>query len=160
MPITLNSMKQSNYGVGNTDVSYTFNFSISMTPTNPQLSIVIPPQITVGVINSALSFYGNIQNIPPVFTNNILIFNLVTPATNTTDPNGFVLLTISGLTNPQSMGNSSSFTIQLLTLTFPGTSSSCTNCIVSQINSGLVAQSTVPGNILTLTFGSTNTAIG
>lgn len=45
LSMTLNSMQQSNYGVGNTDVTYTFNLSIPMTPTNPQLSVTIPDQV-------------------------------------------------------------------------------------------------------------------
>ena len=33
---------------------------------------------------------------------------------------------------------------------------SCANCIVSEVNSGLQASSTVPGNIITLNFASTD----
>jgi len=90
----------------------------------------------------------------------LIIFAVVTPASNSTNSSGYVYLTISGLTNPQSMGNSSSFIIQLLTTTLPGTSTSCTNCLVAQVNSQLIAQSTVPGNIATINFLSSNTLIG
>lgn len=58
------------------------------------------------------------------------------------------------------MGNSTSFIIQLLTTTFPGTTTSCTNCIVAQVNTQLIAESTVPGNIATINFLSSNTLIG
>jgi hypothetical protein len=36
------SYSQSNYGVGNTNVSYTFNLTVPMTPAYPQLAITIP----------------------------------------------------------------------------------------------------------------------
>lgn len=36
------SFTQSNYGVGNTNVSYTFNLTVPLTPSNPQLTITIP----------------------------------------------------------------------------------------------------------------------
>lgn len=42
LSITLNSMNQSNYGVGNTGVTYTFNLSLPMTPNNPQLAVTFP----------------------------------------------------------------------------------------------------------------------
>jgi hypothetical protein len=55
----INSMKQSDYGVGNTDVTYSFNFTVPMTPNNPQLSITIPSQVGIGNLQTALSFYGS-----------------------------------------------------------------------------------------------------
>ena len=42
MAITANSLTQSNYGVGNTGVTYAFNFSLPMTPANPRLMLTIP----------------------------------------------------------------------------------------------------------------------
>jgi len=101
----------------------------------------------------------SIQNTPPVFFTNIMIFQITTPATNSTSPSGFVSLNISGIVNPQSIGSSSSFIIQLLIPTLPGSTTSCQNCLVAQIDSGLIARSTVPGNIITLSFASTNTSI-
>lgn len=159
MAITANSMTQSNYGVGNTGVTYVFSFSLPMTPANPQLMVTIPDQVQVDGLSTSLSFYGSVQNMAPVFFNNILIFQLVTAAANSTDPSGAVLLNISGLTNPQSMGSSSSFIIQLLQPTVPGSSMSCANCIVSEVETGLLAKSIVPGNIITLNFASTDPAI-
>jgi hypothetical protein len=58
MTITSNSLQQSDYGVGNTGVSYIFNFSIPMSPTNVQLSITIPPQVSVGTLQTSLIYYG------------------------------------------------------------------------------------------------------
>ncbi len=58
MAITLNSMSQSNYGVGNRDVTYTFNLSLPMTPANPQLTITFPSQVGVGNLQSSLTFYS------------------------------------------------------------------------------------------------------
>ena len=58
MAITLNSMSQSNYGVGNRDVTYTFNLSLPMTPANPQLTITFPTQVGIGNLQSTLTFYN------------------------------------------------------------------------------------------------------
>lgn len=58
MAITLNSMSQSNYGVGNQDVTYTFNLSLPMTPANPQLTITFPTQVGIGNLQSTLTFYS------------------------------------------------------------------------------------------------------
>ena len=61
MSITLNSMSQSNYGVGNQDVTYTFNLSLPMTPVNPQLTITFPTQVGIGNLQSSLTFYNRYQ---------------------------------------------------------------------------------------------------
>lgn len=82
--------------------------------------------------------------VTPIFASNIIVMSFNATANN--NP-GIVLLNISGLVNPQSMGNSSSFVIQLLIPTLPGSTSSCSNCAVAQLNNNLFAQSTVPGNI-------------
>lgn len=42
MNITLNSFTQSDYGVGNTNVTYIFNLSVPYTPAQPSLSVIIP----------------------------------------------------------------------------------------------------------------------
>lgn len=39
MPVTVNSVTQSDYGVGSNEVTYTFNVSFSYIPTNPEISI-------------------------------------------------------------------------------------------------------------------------
>lgn len=58
MPITSNSLTQSDYGVGNTGVNYLFNFSVPMSPANVQLSLTIPPQVTLGTVQTSLVYYG------------------------------------------------------------------------------------------------------
>lgn len=58
MPITSNSLKQSDYGVGNTGVNYVFNFSVPMSPSNVQLSLTIPPQVSLGTVQTSLVYYG------------------------------------------------------------------------------------------------------
>jgi hypothetical protein len=58
MPITANSLTQSDYGVGNTGVSYLFNFSVPMSPSTVQLSLTIPPQVSVGSLQTSLVYYG------------------------------------------------------------------------------------------------------
>lgn len=144
MSITSNSLKQSDYGVGNTGVNYVFNFSVPMSPSNVQLSITIPPQVSVGSLQTSLIYYGTVVYVSPVFVNNIIVLTFNATSTNSS---GIVLLNISGLINPQSIGNSSSFSLQILIPTLPGTFSSCSNCAVAQLTNNLFARSTVAGNI-------------
>ena len=96
----------------------------------------------------------------PVFVNKIVVLTFNTTATNSTDPKGFILLNISGLVNPQSMGNSSSFILQILIPNLPNTYLSCSNCAVAQLSNFLFAQSVVPGNVQTLNIFSSNALIG
>jgi hypothetical protein len=98
-----------------------------------------------------------VQYAIPVVVNNIIVLTFNTSATSA---NGFALLNVSGLVNPQSMGNSSSFVMQILVPTLPGTLTTCSNCAVAQITNSLFAQSTVPGNIQTLNMFSSNSLIG
>jgi hypothetical protein len=58
------------------------------------------------------------------------------------------------------MGFSSSFVLQILVPTLPGTTTTCSNCAVAQLTTSLLARSTVPGNIQTLDLFSSNTLIG
>lgn len=58
MAITSNSLKQSDYGVGNIGVSYLFNFSVPMSPANVQMSLAIPPQVSVETLQTSLVYYG------------------------------------------------------------------------------------------------------
>ena len=58
MPITVNSFSQSEYGVGSTPVSYTFNLSLHYISENFQMQIQIPSQVSYNTITSELSFYG------------------------------------------------------------------------------------------------------
>lgn len=39
MPVTVNSVTQSDFGVGSNEVTYTLNVSFSYIPTNPEISI-------------------------------------------------------------------------------------------------------------------------
>jgi hypothetical protein len=101
-----------------------------------------------------------VQYAIPVFVNNIIVLTFNATPTNTTSPTGCIFLNVSGLTNPQSMGSSGSFVLQILVPTLPGTMSSCSNCAVAQLTNSLFAQSTVPGNIQTLNMFSSNSLIG
>ena len=149
-------MTQSNYGVGNTDVTYTFNLTVPMTPANPQLSVTIPNQVETGNLQTSLSFYSSIQNINPFIIGKILLFPVVITSTNSS---GTIYLTLSGLVNPKSIGSSNSFVILLQLANLPGGSGSCSGCTVATIDTGLLASSTVPGNIITLSLGSSNPSI-
>jgi len=42
MPVIVNSVFQSDYGVGSQDVTYIFNVSFSYIPKDPEISIEIP----------------------------------------------------------------------------------------------------------------------
>lgn len=66
---------------------------------------------------------------------------------------------MSGLINPQSIGNSSSFIFLLQLPNLPNSGGSCSSCTIASINSNLLAKSTVPGNIITLNFNSSNPTI-
>jgi hypothetical protein len=101
-----------------------------------------------------------VQYAIPVFVGNIIVLTFTTNFTAATSPTGFILLNVSGLTNPQSMGQSSSFILQILVPTLPGSMTTCSNCAVAQLTSSLFAQSTVPGNIHTINMFSSNAVIG
>ena len=58
MAITSNSLTQSDYGVGNTNVNYLFNFSVPMSPATVQLSLTMPTQVSVGTLQTSLVYYG------------------------------------------------------------------------------------------------------
>ena len=58
MLIRMNSYSQNNYGVGNMNITYNFNFTVSMIPPDIQFSITIPPQVSVDTIRPVLIFYG------------------------------------------------------------------------------------------------------
>jgi hypothetical protein len=156
LAISALAMGQSNYGVGNTNVSYTFNLSVPMTPANPQLSVTIPSQVDVGSMTTSLSFYSGIQNTSPYLIGKIVLFPLSVSSTNSS---GTIFLSIGGLVNPKSIGSSSSFIILLQLSSLPG-GGSCSGCTVAIIDAGLLASSTVPGNIITLSLASSNNSIG
>lgn len=96
----------------------------------------------------------------PVFVGNIIVLTFTTNFTAATSPSGFILLNVSGLTNPQSIGQSNSFILQILVPTLPGTMTTCSNCAVAQLTGSLFAKSTVPGNIQTINMFSSNSVIG
>jgi hypothetical protein len=58
LTVVLNNMVQSNYGVGNTEVTYTFNLTLPMTPKDPQLAVTLPSQVGIGNLQTTLSFYN------------------------------------------------------------------------------------------------------
>ena len=59
MAIVSNYFNQSDYGVGNTDVSYFFSFQLPISPPSVQLSLTIPPQVGVGSLQVSLTYYGS-----------------------------------------------------------------------------------------------------
>ena len=126
-----------------------------MTPVNPKLSLTVPSEVAMGNIQTTLSFYGSIQNSSPFIFSNIVLFTVTDAGSNST---GNIYLTVGGLINPRSIGNSSSFVLTLQLSSLPG-GGTCTGCTVATIDTGLLAQSTVPGNIKTLTFSNSNMSI-
>ena len=66
---------------------------------------------------------------------------------------------MSGLINPQSIGTSSSFVFLLQLPSLPNAGGSCSSCNIAAISNNLLAKSTVPGNIITLSMNSSNNAI-
>jgi len=66
---------------------------------------------------------------------------------------------MAGLINPQSIGTSSSFIFLLQLPSLPSSGASCSSCTIAAITANLLAKSTVPGNIITLSMNSSNTAI-
>jgi len=95
-----------------------------------------------------------IQNVAPTIFNKNLLFNLVVTPTNNTSPNGYIFVNISGLSNPQYIGNSTSFIIQFLeTQTNAG---QCVGCVIAEVRTGIFAQSTTAGDILIFSFSSSN----
>lgn len=126
MSMSINSLKQSDYGVGYTPVSYIFNISLPYISKNMQMQVTIPPEITYTSLSSDLSFYQTIQNAVPLRFQSLLIYNLQIDTNSA--PNGFLLLNLSGLGNPRFLGNSSSFKITFMeTVAVPG----CATCKIS-----------------------------
>jgi hypothetical protein len=76
MPVTVNSITQSDFGVGSQDVTYTMNVSFGYIPRDPEISIEIPAEVGYLYLDTELSFYGTIQNVFPFSTINMLIFTL------------------------------------------------------------------------------------
>lgn len=82
---------------------------------------------------SAVSLNGAVQNIQPMQVLNLLIFNLQNPSIIPT-ASGFMLITLSGLGNPQFLGRSVSFK---LTLIETQAVANCANCKIAEVTSGL-----------------------
>jgi hypothetical protein len=154
MPININSIKQSDYGVGYTPVSYAFNISLSYISKNMQMLVTIPSEITYSSISSDLSFYNTIQNINPLQVQYLLIYPL--QIDTILNPTGFMLLNLSGLGNPRFLGNSSSFKF-----TFVETNavSNCANCKIAEVSTGVAVESRVPGDVIAVSIESSNRAI-
>jgi hypothetical protein len=153
MPITINSFKQSDYGVGTNNVSYTFNLSFPYYPTNPQIQITIPSEVGYSTLTQNFSFYGSVQNTQMIQASNIIIVSTI--ASMNSSPNGFMLLKITGFINPQFIGNSSNFAIVMLQQ-YTSNNTSCANCKVAELFSSLQATSTTSGDIQVSIFNSTN----
>ena len=66
---------------------------------------------------------------------------------------------MGGLINPQSIGTSQSFAITLQLSSKPS-GGSCTGCTVAVINANVLARSTVPGNIETISFQNSDKLVG
>lgn len=62
MPIILNSITQSDYGVGDTPVTFTFNCSVHYIVKNMKLQVTIPSEMEVPNLTFDLNFYGKNQN--------------------------------------------------------------------------------------------------
>lgn len=100
----MNSFTQSNYAVGSTNVTYTFNFTVgSYIPPKSMLQIILPAEVGLNATSSSLIFYDQnvISNPTQVLTSLIFYVNY-----SGTHKNNFALLTITGFTNPQFIGNS------------------------------------------------------
>ena len=153
MQIAVDSLSQSDYGVGTYPVTYTFKLTLPSFSRNPQLQVVIPNEVSFNQITSSLSLNGAVQNIAPMQVLQVLIFNLQTaPAAL-----GTLTITLAGLGNPQFLGNSSSFTFTLIETTAVV---NCANCKIAEITQGLVIQSQTPGVIQPSSLSSTNLQVG
>jgi hypothetical protein len=128
MPIIVNSLSQSDQGVGTNDVTYVFNVSFSYVPKNPEINIEIPSQIGYNNIATEISFYGGVQNIAPTFTANFIGLQLISE--EIVNPNGFMLLTMHGFRNPRYIGLSSSFNITM-SQRETNTTNNCITCRVA-----------------------------
>ena len=57
--MSLNAFTQSNYGVGSTNVTYTFNFSVGrFIPSQPMIQLVYPKEVALSATGFSLVFYG------------------------------------------------------------------------------------------------------
>lgn len=57
--IIVNGFTQSNYGVGSTNVTYTFNISLGkFIPAQPMLQLVLPKEVSLNATSFFLVFYG------------------------------------------------------------------------------------------------------
>lgn len=148
MPVTVNSITQSDFGVGSQDVTYTMNVSFSYVPKDPEISIEIPSEVAYLTLDTELTFYGTVQNISAFSTINMLIFSL--KSDEISNPNGYMLLKLHGFRNPRFIGTSTSFNVSMVQKK-TATSSNCATCRVAYLyaNSSklLTVSSTTPGDI-------------
>jgi hypothetical protein len=148
MPVTVNSVTQSDFGVGTQDVTYVFNVSFSYIPKDPEISIEIPTEVGYNNLDTELNFYGTVQNFPPFLTGNIIAFSLT--INETLNPKGFMLLTLRGFRNPRFIGTSKSFNISMVQKKI-ATTNNCVSCRVAFLYANasklLTVSSTTPGDI-------------
>jgi hypothetical protein len=152
MPIIVNSVSQSDDGVGSTPVTYTLNISLLYISQNMQMQVLIPPEVSSSsTITTYLEFYSNVQNIVPVQAISLLIFNLQVSANS--NPKGYMLLQLGGMGNPTFLGSSTSFKITFIETT---ALTNCGNCKIAEWASDMVIESSVAGDVIGMSISSTN----
>lgn len=131
LALTVASFQQSDYSVGTTNVTYTFNFSVgAFVPQNAMLQIIVPQEIGLQFNSYSCSFYGVQQTTFPTYltsgSQKSLIFYFVNgEQVNSTASS---VLSIVGFVNPQYIGSSSTFAMIVKDIRDP----SCpTGCMVS-----------------------------
>jgi hypothetical protein len=125
MPVTVNSIWQSDYGVGSISVTYELNFSLSYFSKNMQMQVAIPNEVSFSDITTELNFYSNTSYAIPMQVQNLITFPLQVSANY--NPKGYAILRLGKMKNPTFLGNSSSFKI-----TFMETSA-LPNCVTCKI---------------------------
>jgi hypothetical protein len=147
--LTINSFEQSDFSVGTTNVTYTFNFSVGdYVPQDPAVQILIPVEIGFSYAGYSCNFFGNNQNVIPNYmrsgTQKVLTFYFRSSnITNATSRSA--LLTVTGFVNPMYIGNSSTFSIMMKDVT----SSNCViiGCTVSELKTNLFGSSNTSGDL-------------
>jgi hypothetical protein len=139
--------QQSDYSVGATNVTYSFNFSAgSYVPQNAMLQITVPPEIGLSFTSYVCSFYGLSQTAFPTYLNSGTSSSLIFYFINAVITNSTVIssLSIVGFINPKFIGSSSTFYMIINDISDP----SCpTGCKVSQLNTSVVGNSTTSGDL-------------
>lgn len=99
-------------------------------------------------------FLFRVQNIAPFQIQSLLIFNIQTEQID--NPDGYMLLNLTGFANPQYIGSSSSFE-----LVFQETKAqaNCATCKIAELTDGIFVESKTPGDIKILSMTSTNISV-